>query len=208
MRPLADGEVDPADAVRGLFLILKPGDVPSAGRLDALLGEGGVIGVLFESTDGMADLRDVCRGREVGAFASTIQDAQDLDADGVLIDRVPEVEQARRRLGPERVVGARAKVSRHDAMVAGEAGADFIAFGDLDHPVTERLIEILGWWSDLFVLPTLALAAPLDHAGAARLADARADFLGVRPGASGHDPDALADLATAFNVTGRPVNLA
>ena len=72
--------------------------------------------------------------------------------DGVLLTDPAEVEAARARLGPERLIGALCAIDRHLAMTAGEAGADWILFGRADHE-PERAIEVAAWWSELFVLP-------------------------------------------------------
>jgi thiamine-phosphate pyrophosphorylase len=64
-------------------------------------------------------------------------------------------------------------------MTAGEDGADYIAFGALDQAVDGLLLDVLGWWSEVFVLPCLALAGGGPDA-AARLVEAGADFLGAR----------------------------
>ena len=59
-------------------------------------------------------------------------------------------------------------------MAAGEAGADYVVFGDSDFPL-EELLERLRWWSDVFTTPCVALARNLDDVGA--LVDAGADFI-------------------------------
>jgi thiamine-phosphate pyrophosphorylase len=64
-------------------------------------------------------------------------------------------------------------------MVAGDAGADYIAFGDPGRPPTAEVHELVAWWSELFVLPSLAEGA-FDAAGCGRAARAGADFVGVR----------------------------
>jgi thiamine-phosphate pyrophosphorylase len=70
-------------------------------------------------------------------------------------------------------------VSRHAAMEAGEAGADFIAFGAADRGVTPALLEVLDWWQGLFVLPVLAFAAIEAERDLEDLRAAGADFLAV-----------------------------
>lgn len=72
--------------------------------------------------------------------------------DGLLLTKPADVADARRMLGDGQVIGALCGVDRHEAMEAGEAGADWILFGraDLD---PDRAIEAAAWWTELFVLP-------------------------------------------------------
>jgi thiamine-phosphate pyrophosphorylase len=63
-------------------------------------------------------------------------------------------------------------------MVAGDAGADYIAFGDPGRPPTAEVHELVAWWSELFVLPCLAEGAA-SLADCAALASAGADFIAV-----------------------------
>ena len=63
-------------------------------------------------------------------------------------------------------------------MVAGDAGADYVAFGDPARPPPAELLELVAWWSELFVLPCLAEGA-LSVADCRALAQAGADFIGA-----------------------------
>jgi thiamine-phosphate pyrophosphorylase len=66
-------------------------------------------------------------------------------------------------------------------MVAGEQGADYVAFGDLRQRPGAEVYELLRWWSDLFVLPCLAeVATTIDDC--ARLAQAGADLVAAGEG--------------------------
>src|SRR3546814_17401403 len=88
-------------------------------------------------------------------------------------------------MGPDAIVGVTCKDSRHLAMEAGEAGADYVAFGAFfpshTKAVTRRADpEILAWWSELTTVPSVALGGltadncgPLVEAGAAFLCHAR-----------------------------------
>jgi thiamine-phosphate pyrophosphorylase len=80
-------------------------------------------------------------------------------------------------------------------MTAGEDGADYIALGAPDRVVEERLIELLDWWSDLFVLPCLALALTGPEEAAA-LARAGADFIGAREAVWEHPQGPAAGVRT------------
>jgi thiamine-phosphate pyrophosphorylase len=63
-------------------------------------------------------------------------------------------------------------------MVAGDAGADYIAFGEPDAPLTDELGELIEWWSWLSVLPCLA-EGDLELADCAGLARRGADLIGA-----------------------------
>jgi len=199
-----DAAVDPAEAAHGLFLIVPPDAGPDPGPgLEAVLALGVTVGVLLPD-DAAPTLRSACRAAGVAAFAASLDGGRALQADGVLLDDAAGVGATRRQLGTTALVGARVGVSRHAAMVAGEDGADFVAFGASDHPVSERLLEVIAWWSELMVLPSLALASPLEPAAAARLRAAGADFLGVAwPMLVADPPGAAAALASAFGLDAR-----
>ncbi len=102
----------------------------------------------------------------------------------------------RRALGADAIVGAAAGQSRHDAMEAGEAGADYVAFGLFDpapEPPAEALLE---WWQEMMELPCVALGGvTLDNA--APLAAAGADFLALRNAVWNH-PQGPAKAAKLF----------
>jgi thiamine-phosphate diphosphorylase len=70
--------------------------------------------------------------------------------------------EARAQLGPNAQIGVTCHGSRHLAMEAGEAGADYVAFGAF-HPTTTKTVEhlaepvLLSWWSTLFAMPCVAI---------------------------------------------------
>ncbi|MBI1981304.1 MAG: thiamine phosphate synthase [Methylocystis sp.] len=80
--------------------------------------------------------------------------------------------EAIKKLSPRYIVGAGDLETRDDAMRAGEAGADYVMFSDLDR---DALIDRVAWWSELFNTPCVARAATLDDV--APLARAGADFV-------------------------------
>ena len=105
-------------------------------------------------------LRPICQQRGVAFFMNDRPDlAVKLDCDGVHVgqDDMPCAE-ARRIVGPDRQVGVTAKASRHLAMEAAEAGADYVAFGAFFLSGTKVVttpadLEILEWWSGLMEVP-------------------------------------------------------
>jgi thiamine-phosphate pyrophosphorylase len=100
-------------------------------------------------------------------------------ADGVHVDTVGGLSGALKVLKPDRIVGAGGLRTRHDAMVAGEMGADYVMFGEPDatgcRPSIEAVLERVAWWAELFEPPCVGFAASLDEVS--RLAEAGADFV-------------------------------
>lgn len=105
-------------------------------------------------------------------------------ADGVHLGQSDgKVAAARALLGAGKEIGVTCHASRHFAMEAGEAGADYVAFGSFFPSATKPSEhrpepEILAWWSSLFVLPCVAIGG-ITPANAAPLVAAGADFLAV-----------------------------
>jgi thiamine-phosphate pyrophosphorylase len=105
-----------------------------------------------------------------------------LMVDGVHVESVgAELDRALESLRPKRIVGAGALRTRDEAMTAGEAGADYVMFGEPHgaRPTLELepLIERVGWWAEIFETPCVAYAASIDAARA--LARAGADFVAL-----------------------------
>ena len=110
--------------------------------------------------------------------------AKRLGADGVHLGQGDgEPKEARRVLGADAQIGVTCHASRHLAMEAGEAGADYVAFGAF-FPTTTKTVEhhaepeILSWWQSMFELPCVAIGG-ITPANAKTLIDAGADFLAV-----------------------------
>ena len=158
-----------------------------AAALEAALAAGGAAGFLLRLAEperarlsaAATRLQPICAAREV---AFLLQDdialAREIGAHGVHLGSADGIAAARQALGAERILGAGCRASRHAAMVAGDAGADYIAFGDPEGPPTDALGELIGWWSELFVLPCLA-EGDLALADCATLARRGADLIGV-----------------------------
>ena len=110
--------------------------------------------------------------------------ARRLGADGVHLGQNDgDVREARALLGPAAQIGVTCHDSRHLAMEAGEAGADYVAFGAF-YPTTTKPSHyrpdpaILSWWSSLFEIPCVAIGG-ITPANAAPLVKAGADFVAV-----------------------------
>ena len=102
-------------------------------------------------------------------------------ADGAHVSGIDTMQEALPALKPDRIVGVGNLATRHDAMSAGEAGADYVMFGEPDlhgqRPATEAIAERLDWWAELFEPPCIGFA---DSFSEARLfAEAGADFVMV-----------------------------
>ncbi len=81
-----------------------------------------------------------------------------LGADGVHMSSNQEkFSETLEALKPEFIVGAGDIDSRHEAMLRGEAGADYILFGSLDHAPDQAASELAHWWAELFETPSLLM---------------------------------------------------
>jgi thiamine-phosphate pyrophosphorylase len=91
----------------------------------------------------------------------------------------PPVRAIRQALGSDKVIGVDSRLSRHEAMTFGEAGADYIAFGrGADKSAIDDLAEMVSWWSALFEIPCAAfLAADAPETFWRQIAEAGADFI-------------------------------
>ena len=102
-------------------------------------------------------------------------------ADGAHLTGIEALAAALPLLKPDRIAGCGGLRSRHDAMLAGEAAADYIMFGEPDRrggrPPFEAIEERLSWWAELFEPPCVGYAAELDEVAA--LAQAGADFIAL-----------------------------
>ncbi|WP_441243108.1 thiamine phosphate synthase [Tardiphaga sp. 768_D3_N2_1] len=100
-------------------------------------------------------------------------------ADGAHLPGLAPLQDALPSLKPDRIAGCGGLSTRHNAMAAGEAGADYVLFGEPDtkgqRPSTEAITERLQWWAELFEPPCVGYAATLDEAR--EFAAAGADFV-------------------------------
>jgi thiamine-phosphate pyrophosphorylase len=89
------------------------------------------------------------------------------------------MEDALPTLKPDRIAGVGGLTTRHDSMAAGEAGADYVLFGEPDasgqRPSLEAIAERLQWWAELFEPPCVGFAASRGEIG--EFAAAGADFV-------------------------------
>ena len=157
-----------------------------ANTLDAVLTTADIAAVLLRLAD--ADERTlVNRAKTVAAAVQRRDIALLLDgrveivgrvgADGAHLTGIEAFTAALPSLKPDRIAGAGGLRSRHDAMLAGEANADYVMFGESDargrRAPFEEVQEHLEWWADLLEIPCIGYAAELDEVSPpARLVDA------------------------------------
>jgi len=151
-------------------------------------------------------LQAICAARDVAFIVNDdVRLARRLNADGVHLgqgDGNPR--EAREELGREAQIGVTCHASRHLAMEAGEAGADYVAFGAFFPSTTKQSehraeLELLQWWSQLFEIPCVAIGG-ITPENCAPLIAAGADFLAVS-GAVWNGDEAAAVRAFAKVIT-------
>ncbi|HEV7658279.1 MAG TPA: thiamine phosphate synthase [Allosphingosinicella sp.] len=167
------------------------GDFPD--RLAAALDAGPVAAFQFrvkgvdqhEAARLAEPLQRLCAAREVAFIVNDSPAlAKRIGADGVHLGQDDgDPREARALLGPAAQIGVTAHDSRHLAMEAGEAGADYVAFGAFFQSVTKEARHrpdpsILSWWATLFEIPSVAIGGIAPDNGRA-LVEAGADFLAV-----------------------------
>lgn len=192
---------------------LAPDDLARA--LDA----GAVACVLLRSAGASEDalraaveaLRPVAHARDVAFLVEDrIALARETGCDGVhLISGGPAVGPARQALGVEAIVGVQCGASRHAAMLAAEAGADYVAF---DGGAGERWWEaaadpeLIAWWQDIMTTPCVAVAGD-DPRTAERLAAAGADFVAVGAAVWAHPAGPDAAVRELLSRLARPADV-
>jgi thiamine-phosphate pyrophosphorylase len=183
----------PAEArrpARRLYLVTPQDAAGLAEQLAQALAADDVAAVLLRlpATD------DRNRVNHAKALAPTVQDkgaallvdghpdlAARAGADGAHLSGIVALKDALATLKPARIAGCGDLASRHDAMLAAEAGADYVMFGEPDttgrRPSFEVIAERVAWWAEVFEIPCVGFAASLDEVEA--LAAAGADFVAV-----------------------------
>ena len=167
------------------------GDFPE--RLERALSAGPVAAFQFrvkgvdqhEAARLAAPLQEICAARDVAFIVNDdVALAKRLGADGVHLGQGDgDPKEAREILGRQSQIGVTCHASKHLAMEAGEAGADYVAFGaffDSGTKETEHRAapELLEWWSTLFEIPCVAIGG-ITPANCGPLVAAGADFLAV-----------------------------
>jgi thiamine-phosphate pyrophosphorylase len=183
-------QAEPQRPAARLYLVTPQAADPAAlaPALDAMLGAADVAAVLLRLPLGeepalTAAIKAVAPMAQRTGAALLLDGHPDLvaraGADGAHLTGIEAFTAACGRLKPDRIAGAGGLKTRHDAMLAGERGADYLMFGEPDGggPPFDALIERVAWWAELFEPPCVGYAASLDEVEA--LAAAGADFVAV-----------------------------
>ncbi len=191
------------------------GDFPT--RLDQAFDGGPVAAFQFRVKDvdqheaaRLAEpLQRLCADRDIAFIVNDdMALAKRIGADGVHLGQGDgDPREARAVLGPTAQIGVTCHDSRHLAMEAGDAGADYVAFGAFFPTTTKETRHrpdpsILSWWAALFELPSVAIGG-ITPANGRVLVDAGADFLAVC-GAVWNHADGPTAAVKAFQDVLRP----
>jgi thiamine-phosphate pyrophosphorylase len=209
-----------------LYLITPPAltDLDAFGRDLAKALSGGDVAALqirlkdvsdAAIAEAVAAIAPIARAHDVAVILNDRPDlAASLDCDGVHVGQgdMPFA-AARKLMGKDRMVGVTCHDSRHLAMEAAEAGADYVAFGAFFPTTTKDAPtvadpEILSIWQEVMETPSVAIGG-ITADNAAALATAGADFLAVSAGvwAYPQGPDAAVaalNAAIAQGLAARP----
>jgi len=180
----------PSRPVPRIYLGTPAVDDPSAlvSNLPGLLASADVAAVLLRLK--MSDQRGMIS--TVKTLAPAIQNAgaallleghvelvARAGADGAHLSGIAALEDALPTLKPDRIAGIGALETRHDSMIAGELGADYVLFGEPDaqgkRPSVDAVAERIDWWAELFEPPCIGYAASREEAY--ELARSGADFV-------------------------------
>ena len=177
-----------------------------AGRLDAAMSEADVACLVIDLEpeadvaaweEALAALLPIAQRRECAVLTTGRFDLiATYGTDGVhSAGGLSVLEADLERFKPQLIVGAGELRTRHDAMEAGEAGADYVLFGRWREGASDAdwVYDRVVWWAELFEVPCVGIAAGLDRLGP--LADAGADF--VMPDLSFWAGDVAKDAADA-----------
>ena len=163
-----------------LYLVTPPlGDPSSFVRLlEPALDAGDVAAVLLRLEDSderslisrVKAIAAVVQRRDIALIVDSRPDiVARAGADGAHLGGIEALEAALGTLKPDRIAGVGGLRSRHDAMLAGEAGADYVMFGEPDRrgnvPPFEAVEDRLTWWAELFEAPCVGYAANPDAVG-------------------------------------------
>ena len=185
-----------------LYLITPSALDPYAFRhvLAAALDAGDVAAVQLRLKDASDDdvreamdmLRPVAQSRGVAFLLNDRPDiAKQGGCDGAHVGQTDMgAVQARKLLGPDLMLGITCHASRDLAMDAGDAGADYVAFGAFFPSTTKAPpmmaeVEIVEWWSSMMELPCVAVGG-ITPENCAPLVKAGADFLAASASVWGH----------------------
>jgi thiamine-phosphate pyrophosphorylase len=138
-------------------------------------------------------LQAICAAHDVAFVVNDdVSLAKRLGADGVHLGQDDgDVREARERLGREVQIGVTCHASRHLALEAGEAGADYVAFGAFFPSQTKPSehrpdMSMIQWWSEMVEIPSVAIGG-ITPENCTPLIEAGVDFLAVSHAVWGGD---------------------
>ena len=181
-----------------LYLITPPKIEPHAfaEELKRALGAGDVASLQLRLKDVSDDeimraaetLMPITQKHDVAFILNDRPDlAVSLGCDGVHVGQQDaSYAEARAAIGRDRIVGVTCHGSRDLAFEAGEAGADYVAFGSFYPTATKEVqftadVELLAWWAEAMTVPVVAIGG-ITVENAKPLIDAGADFIAVSSG--------------------------
>ena len=128
-------------------------------------------------------------------------------ADGVHVGPdLARVRELRERLKGERAIGVGGLRTKDDAMNLGEAGVDYLMFGeprpDGSVPSLDRVVERAAWWAEIFETPCVAYAPTL--AAVTPLAATQAEFVALGTAIWEHADGPAAAVRLARDALGQP----
>lgn len=181
-----------------LYLITPPKLEPRAfaEELKRALDAGDVASLQLRLKDVSEDeirratdvLKPIAQSHDVAFIMNDRPDlARAFDCDGVHIGQEDaSTAEARAAVGKDRIVGVTCHNSRDLAFEAGEAGADYVAFGAFfptmtKEPKTRAEIDLIQWWAEAMTVPCVAIGG-ITVENCKPLIDAGADFIAVSSG--------------------------
>jgi thiamine-phosphate pyrophosphorylase len=173
-----------------LYLATPAIDDPAAliASLPSVLAGSDVAAVLLRLADSdprtlISRIKTLAPAVQTGGAALLLDGHADLvaraGADGAHLTGIDAMQDMLASLKPDRIAGVGGLPTRHDSMIAGESGADYVLFGEPDEnnerPSVDAIAERLQWWAELFEPPCVGYAATFDEARI--FAAAGADFI-------------------------------
>ena len=173
-----------ANAIRTILVTapLRRADIAAcARRISAVAGQCDVASVIVRLEPGaseadVAPLARLAEDRDIALLSDVAAEALRPEFDGAHVGAAG-FDAAIRTLHPGKIVGAGGLGSRDAAMAAGEAGADYVMFGE--DGAAEAATDLVAWWAEVMQPPCAGHAATVSNARA--FAAAGADFIALAP---------------------------
>jgi thiamine-phosphate pyrophosphorylase len=188
----AHPHTEPARPAPRLYLVTPPiEDAAAFARLlEPLLGTADIAAVLLKlvpagESDLIRRVKALAPGIQGSGAAVILEGHPDIvaraGADGAHLTGIQNFNDAIESLKPDRIAGAGGLHSRHDSMLAAEADADYVMFGEPDasgqRPAFGAIEDRVAWWAEVFQPPCAGFAADLSEIQS--LAAAGAEFVAV-----------------------------